>query len=69
MLEVLKIENRIGSISKEFIKKELQDGTFKILKTNFSLPKQEYGLYYNKKNKFKELNNYIKLIEKEFNNK
>ena len=68
MLEILKFENGIGAISKEFIEKELADGTYNILKTNFSLPKEEYGIYYNKKNKYKELNNLIKMLEKEFNN-
>ncbi len=68
MLEILKFENGIGAISKEFIEKELADGTYNILKTNFSLPKEEYGVYYNKKNKFKELSNLIKMLEKEFNN-
>ena len=68
MLEILKFENGIGAISKEFIEKELADGTYNILKTSFSLPKEEYGIYYNKKNKFKELNNLIKMLEKEFNN-
>ena len=67
MIELLKVENHIGAFSKDYLKKELEDGTFKILRTNFSLPKREFGIYYNKKNKFKELNNLIKIIENEFN--
>ena len=68
MIEILKIENQIGAITKEYIKKELDDGTFKELKTSFSLPKVEYGIYYNKNNRFKELNTFIKFLENEFNN-
>ena len=68
MVEMLKTENGIGTISKEYIKKELDEGIFKILDTDFKLPKVEYGLYYNKANKFEELDNFINLIKHDFLN-
>ena len=66
LVEMLKTENGIGAISKEFIKKELDEGIFKILDTDFKLPKVEFGLYYNKSNKFEELDNFINLIKHDF---
>lgn len=66
MVEMLKTENAIGAISKEFIKEEIDGGVFKILDTNFKLPKVEFGLYYNKANQFEELDNFINLIKQDF---
>ena len=68
MIEMLKTENGIGAISKEFIKKELDEGIFKILDTDFKLPRVEFGLYYNRANKFEELDNFINVIKQDFLN-
>ena len=65
---MLKTENGIGAISKEFIKKELDEGIFKILDTDFKLPRVEFGLYYNRANKFEELDNFINVIKQDFLN-
>ena len=66
MVEMLKTENGIGAISKEFIQKELDEGVFKVLDIDFKLPKVEFGLYYNKTAKFEELDKFINIIKQDF---
>ena len=53
-------------IPKEYIQKELDDGIFKVLKTDFQISETEIGVYYNKNNMFKELNDLIKIIMQDF---
>ena len=66
LIEMIKHEECIGMIPKEYINKELDEGTFKILKTDFSISETEIGIYYNKKNMYKELNDLIKIIIQDF---
>lgn len=66
MLGILKNEDSIGIITKEYIKDELEEGKLSILKTDFALEPIEYGIYININNKFKEINNLIKIMKDEF---
>lgn len=62
MIEIIKNTNGIGLMTKEYIEKELGEGEIVELKTNFLLNPVEFGIYINKENKFKELNELIKII-------
>ena len=63
---MIKNEDIIGMIPKEYIQNEIDEGTFKILKTDFKISETEIGIYYNKNNKFKELEDFIKIIKEDF---
>ena len=54
MLGILKNEDGIGVITKEYIKEELKENKLAILKTDFEFKPMEFGIYINKENKFKE---------------
>lgn len=63
MLDIIEDDNEIiGLISKEYIEKELNNKEISELITEFKIPPIEYGVYINKKNKFKELNQLVKFI-------
>ena len=63
MLYIIEDDNEIiGLISKEYIEKELNNKEISELTTEFKIPPIEYGIYINKKNKFKELNQLVKFI-------
>ena len=63
MLDIIEDDNEIiGLISKEYIEKELNNKEISELTTEFKIPPIEYGVYINKKNKFKELNQLLKYI-------
>lgn len=63
MLDIIEDDNEIiGLISKEYIEKELNNKEISKLTTEFKIPPIEYGIYINKKNKFKELNQLVKFI-------
>ena len=63
MLDIIEDDNEIiGLISKEYIEKELNNKEISELTTEFKIPQIEYGIYINKKNKFKELNQLVKFI-------
>ncbi len=66
MLEILKTEDSIGVITKEYIQNELRENKISILNTDFNLKPLEFGIYLNKNNKFNELNTLVKIIKKEF---
>lgn len=65
MLELLKTEDIIGIITKEYIKNELETNKLSILKTNFELEPIDFGIYYNIENRFKELQILIDIIKNE----
>lgn len=69
MLELLKKEDIIGIITKEYIKDELEANKLNILKTDFELEPIEFGIYYNVKNNFKELQILINMIKNEVHDK
>lgn len=63
MLDIIEENNEvIGLISKQYIEKELNNKEISELTTEFKIPPIEYGVYINKKNKFKELNQLVKFI-------
>lgn len=66
MLGILKTEDSIGIITKEYIKDELEGNKLAILKTDFKFEPMEFGIYINKENKFKELKDLIKIMKNEF---
>ena len=66
MLGILKTEDSIGIITKEYIKDELEENKLDILKTDFEFEPMEFGIYINTENKFKELKDLIKIMKKEF---
>ena len=66
MLGILKTEDSIGLIPKEYIKDELKENKLAILKTDFEFDPMEFGIYINKENKFKELKDLIKIMKNEF---
>ena len=65
LLELLKTEDIIGIITKEYIKNELEMNKLSILKTNFELEPIDFGIYYNIENRFKELQILIDIIKNE----
>lgn len=69
MLELLKNEDIIGIITKEYIKTELKTNKLSILKTNFELEPVDFGIYYNTENRFKELQILMNIIKNESLNK
>lgn len=68
MLGILKNEDSIGIITKEYIEEELKDNEICELNTNIKLKPMEFGVYLNNENKFKELNSLVKIIKREFLN-
>ena len=66
MRGILKTEDSIGIITKEYIKDELEGNKLAILKTDFEFEPMEFGIYINKENKFKELKDLIKIMKNEF---
>lgn len=66
ILGILKTEDSIGLITKEYIKDELKENKLAILKTDFEFDPMEFGIYINKENKFKELKDLIKIMKNEF---
>lgn len=64
MLGILKTEDSIGIITKEYIKDELEENKLAILKTDFEFEPMEFGIYINTENKFKELKDLIKIMKK-----
>ena len=63
MIEIIKNTN--GLVTKEYVEKELERKEIIELKPTFKIKPIEYGVYVNKDNKFKELKDLIKLIEKD----
>ena len=68
MIEILKKEDSIGFMTKEFIQEELDSNTLEIIHTSFDIEPTEYGIYYNKNNKFDKLNDLIDCIKTECEN-
>lgn len=66
ILGILKTEDSIGIITKEYIKDELEENKLAILKTDFEFEPMEFGIYINTENKFKELKDLIKIMKNEF---
>lgn len=65
MLELLKTEDIIGIIAREYIEDELEMNKLSTLKTNFELESIDFGIYYNTENHFKALQILIDIIKNE----
>lgn len=65
MLEIIKNTNGIGLMTREYIEEELKRKEIIELSTTFKIKPIEFGIYINKDNKFNELKELIKLIEKD----
>lgn len=63
MVKLVKDSDNIGFITKEYVNEELKEEKIKELKINIDIPKSEFGIYYVEENKFKELNDLIKIIK------
>ncbi len=66
MLGILKNEDSIGIITKEYVQEELKDNKICELSTDLKLAPIEFGVYLNNDNRFRELNSLVKIIKKEF---
>ena len=65
IIELFKKEEAIGFLTKEFIQEELDENKLEVLKVSFKIEPTEYGIYYNKNNKFKQLSELIECILEE----
>lgn len=64
MLELVKNSNDYGFITKEYVKNDINDGNINYVElSNFN---DEFGTYIKKDNKFKELNDFIKILMHNF---
>ena len=66
MVKLVKDSSNIGFITKEYINKELEKEEIKELQLDIEIPKSEIGIYYIEENRFKELNEFIKIIKHNF---
>lgn len=66
MVKLVQDSSNIGFITKEYINEELEQGKIKELKLNVNILKSEFGIYYIKDNRFKELTNLIRIIRHNF---
>ena len=63
MVNLVRDSSNIGFITKEYISEELEKEEIKELQLDINIPKSEFGIYYIEDNKFKELADFIKVIE------
>ena len=63
MLEILKYDSNIGLVTKEAVLDELNAKEIVQIETSFEIKPIEYGIYINTKNRFKELNNFVKELK------
>ena len=63
ILELLKVRDIVAVITKEYLEEKLKSNELCILDVGFSLQNAEFGVYYNVNNKFKELNDLIKILK------
>ena len=66
MVKLVKDSSNIGFITKEYLREELEKEEIKELQLDINIPKSEFGIYYIEENKFKELNDLIKIIKHNF---
>ncbi|MBQ3408411.1 MAG: LysR family transcriptional regulator [Clostridia bacterium] len=61
---VQEYDNCVGIANSMYLHKEIEQGVFSILDTDFKIPPTEMGIYYRKDNSSAELKNLIKTIRK-----
>ena len=67
--EIIKNNDGIGLVTKEFVEEEIKKHNLCILNTEFHIRPIEFGIYINRERKFKELNKFVEIIENHFVNK
>ncbi len=63
IIELLKVRDVITVITKEYVEEKLENNELRLLNVGFSLAPAKYGIYYNVNNKYKELNDLIKIFK------
>lgn len=63
IIEIIKSQDIISVVTKEYIEDELKNNELCILDTTLKLEPAEYGIYYNVNNKSKELNKVIECFK------
>ncbi len=66
MVEILKADDSIGLVTKEFIPKDTLKNDFCILDCEFKVKPIEFGIYINKDNMFDDLKRFIKIVKSYF---
>ena len=64
--EIIKNNDGVGLVTKEFVEEEIKKHNLCILNTEFHIKPIEFGIYINGERKFKELNTFIQIIENHF---
>lgn len=64
--EIIKNNDGVGLVTKEFVEEEMDKYNLCIVNTQFHIKPIEFGIYINRERKFKELNTFIQIIEKHF---
>lgn len=68
IVEIVKNNDGIGLVTKEFVEKEIQNNEIQILNTEFKIRPLEFGIYLND-NSFKELKQFVQVIKDYFSSK
>ena len=63
IIELLKFKDIIAVLTKEYVEEKLENNELRLLNVGFSLAPAKYGIYYNVNNKYKELNDLIKIFK------
>ena len=63
IIEFFKFKDIIAVITKEYVEEKLENNELRLLDVGFLLPPAKYGVYYNVNNKYKELNDLIKIFK------
>ena len=66
--EIIKNNDGVGLVTKEFVEEEIKKHNLCILNTEFHIKPIEFGIYINRERKFKELNKFVEIIENHFIN-
>lgn len=66
--EILKNNDGLGLVTKEFVSEEIAKNNLCIRDTEFKIEPIEFGIYINKENSFDNLERFIEIIKKYFNN-
>ena len=64
--EIIKNNDGVGLVTKEFVEEEMNKYNLCIVNTQFHIKPIEFGIYVNRERKFKELNTFIQIIENHF---
>ena len=64
--EIIKNNDGVGLVTKEFVEEEMNKYNLCIVNTQFHIKPIEFGIYINRERKFKELNTFIQIIENHF---